>query len=354
MPRRNNHRLFPAFPAFALLAALLALSLLVTAGCGGGNGDDPNKGNIELPQSALLMRIADSVDTGRMVDTITYLSSPELKGRPAGSPQNGEAAAYLEGEFRDLGLEPFSALGLTGLRQDFQVPSSRCFLENQPAADEALTISNVIGVIPGTAQPDRFVIVSANFDGLGVDAETGDYYPGADFNASGAAAVLELARAMVSAGEKPPVTLVFAELNAEECGYFGSRALAEAFELQGMKEAVKVIDLEGLAAGSGDYMDVWDQNYIKNRPAVDAVDDASAFLGVTLEINGTGAGSASSIFFVYHMACVTCDWSWFERTDHPDFHKTTDTVDKIDLEGLSDSTRVAGVAAWLLGMRDAD
>ena len=300
------------------------------------------------------MRIADSVDTSRMVDTITYLSSPELKGRPAGSPQNGEVAAYLEGEFRDLGLEPFSALGLTGLRQDFPVPSSRCFLENQPAADEALTISNVIGVIPGTAQPDRFVIVAANFDGLGVDAETGDYYPGADFNASGAAAVLELARAMVSAGEKPPVTMVFAELNAEECGYFGSRALAEACEMKGMKEAVKVIDLEGLAAGSGDYMDVWDQNYVKNQPVVDAVDDASAFLGVALEINGTGAGSASSIFFIYHMACVTCDWSWFERTDHPDFHKATDTVDRINQVGLSESTRVAGVAAWLLGIRDAD
>jgi hypothetical protein len=354
MPRRNSRR---PYPSVKLLAALLALALLVAAGCGSGNGDGDGgsgKGRIALPQSALLMRIADSIDTGRMIETIDFLSSPGLKGRPAGSPQNAEAAAFLEGEFRDLGLEPFSALGLTGLRQDFQVPSTRCFLEDPPAAEEALTVSNVIGTIRGTARPDRFVIVAANFDGLGVDKETGDYYPGADFNASGAAAVLELARAMASAGEKPPVTLVFAELNAEECGYFGSRALAEACEMKGMKEAVKMIDLEGLAAGSGDYMDVWDQNYAKNRPIVDAVNDASTFLGVTLEINGTGSASASSIFFVYHMACVTCDWSWFERSDHPDYHKATDTADKLNEAGLRDSARVAAVAAWLLGIRDAD
>lgn len=351
MPGRNSRF---TLPGFAFLITLLVLFLLIPAGCGSEKGDGSGGGLIELPQSALLMSIADSVDPDSMLETITYLASPELKGRPAGSVQNEEAAAYLEGRFRDMGLEPFSALGLTGLRQDFQVPSSRCFLENPPTAEEALTIPNVIGIIPGAARPDRFVILAANFDGLGVDAETGEYYPGADFNASGAAAVLELASVMTSLQEKPPVTLVFAELNAEECGFFGSRALAEALEKQGMKEAVKIINLEGLAAGDGDYMDVWDQNYVKNRPAVGAVNDAAAFLGVTLEINGTGAGSASSIFFIYHMACVTCDWSWFERSDHPNFHLSTDTATRVNPVGLRESTRVAGVAAWLLSTRDAD
>ncbi len=352
MPGRISRGSLAAPVSAALTAALLALSLLLASGCGGGGGGSGG-GRIELPRSALLERIADGVDAGRMMDTIEFLSSPGMKGRPAGSPQNAEAAAWLEGEFRDLGLEPFSALGLTELRQDFQVPSSRCFLEDPPADEKALTVSSVIGTVRGAARPDRFVVVAANFDGLGVDAETGDYYPGADFNASGAAAVLELARVTASAGESPPVTLVFALLNAEECGHYGSRALADACEMKGLKEAVRIIDLEGLAAGGGDYMDVWDQNYAKNRPIVGAVDDASAFLGVTLEINGTGSAAASSLFFIYHMACVTCDWSWFERSDHPDYHKPTDTPDRLNEAGLRASARVAGVAAWLLAIRDA-
>ena len=194
----------------------------------------------------------------------------------------------------------------------------------------------------------------ANFDGLGVDTGTGEYYPGADYNASGAAAVLELARVMSAPGEKPPVTLVFVELNAEECGYFGSRALADTLEKQGMTNAVKMIDLEGLGGGSGDYMDIWDQNYKKNQPVVNAVDDASTFLDVTLEINGTGPGSASSLFFLYHMACVTCDWSWYERSEHADFHRVSDTPDRINRTGLSDVTRVTGVAAWLLSIYETD
>lgn len=350
MTRRNNSFI----PGALLLSLVIALALLVPAGCGGNGDTDSGGGRIDLPQSALLSKIAGAVNTDRMMEDITYMASPELKGRPAGSPQNEELAAYFEKEFNDLGLEPFSALGLTGLRQDFQVPSSRCFLENPPAAEEFLTISSVIGIIPGTSQPDSFVVIMANFDGQGVDTVIGEYYPGADYNASGAGAVLELARVMSAAGEKPPVTLVFVELNAEECGYFGSRALADALEKQGMTNAVKMIDLEGLGGGGGDYMDIWDQNYKKNQLAVAAVNDASAFLDVTLEINGNGSGSASSLFFLYHMACVTCDWSWYERSEHVDFHRVSDTPDRINRTGLSDVTRVVGVAAWLLGIRDTD
>jgi aminopeptidase N len=350
MTRRNRSFI----PGALLLGLVLALAMLVPSGCGGGSGTGSGGGRIVLPQSALLSKIADAVNTDRMMEDITYMASPELKGRPAGSAQNEELAGYIEKEFRDLGLEPFSALGLTGLRQDFQVPSSRCFLENPPATEQVLTMPNVIGIIPGTSQPDIFVVLMANFDGLGIDAQTGEYYPGADYNASGAGAVLELARVISAAGEKPPVTLVFAELNAEECGYYGSRALADALEKQGMTNAVRMINLEGLGGGAGDYMDIWDQNYKKNRPAVEAVNDAAAFLDVTLEINGTGSGSASSLFFLYHMACVTCDWSWYERSEHANFHRVSDTADIINRTGLTDVTRVTGIAAWLLGIYETD
>ncbi len=338
------------------LATLLVFSALLgtlgVAGC--GDDKDSGGGQDGLPQSALLTRIADSVDAAGMQETVDYLASSELRGRPAGSPQNEEVTSFLEDEFRDLGLEPFTALGLTGLRQEFIVPSTRLFLENPPATEEAVSISNVIGVIPGTDNPDFYVVIAANFDGLGVDTETGEYYPGADYNASGAAAVLELARVMASLDEKPPVSLVFAEFNAEESGYFGSKAMAEEIEKLGLQGDVLIIDLEGLASGEGEYMDVWDQNFKKNRPTVEALDEASAFLDVVLEINGSGTGSSSDLFFLYHIPSVTCDWSWYERSEHPEFHTTADTASAINLDGLYQSARVAGVAAWLLAVNSTD
>jgi hypothetical protein len=48
------------------------------------------------------------------------------------------------------------------------------------------------------------------------------------------------------------------------------------------------------------------------------------------------------------MPAVTCDWSWFERIEHPDFHLTSDTPDRINQEGLLKTTQVIAVAAWIL------
>ena len=342
----------PPGAAAVLVALGLTLAVLLS-GCGGkGGGVEAPPEN--PPRSELLAHISSSVNADRMMETVRLLSSADMRGRPTGSPQNQELTRFFEESFRELGLQPLEALGLGGLRQDFEVPSSRCFLEDPPAEETALTASNVIGVIPGAERPDDFVVFTANFDGMGVDGETGEVFHGADFNATGAAAVLELARVMSGMGEAPPSTMVFAELNAGECGHFGAKALAEAIEEKGLRGRFRMIDMEGLGAGEGDYMDVWDLNYRKNQPAVRALDQASSFLGVTLEINGSDSGSASSLFFVYHMACVTCDWSWFERSEHPDYHKSSDTADRIREDGLLHSVQVVGVAGYLLSLQPMD
>lgn len=339
--------------ARALIAVLLPALILLPAGCGSGSGGGPagEDSASRLPQAPLLERLADSVSADRMMETVRYLASPEMRGRPAGSPQNEEITSYLEAAFREAGLQPFEALGLEGLRQPFQFPANRSFLDESPGEDAAVTASNVVGVIPGTAERYGFVIFAAHFDGMGVDPETGEFYPGADYNATGAAAVLELARVMASLDQPPQSTLVFAELNAGECGNFGAKALAESLEERGLRGSVRIICLEGLGAGSGDYMDVWDLNYRKNRKTVEALDEAASRLGVYLEINGSEPGSASSLFFVYHMSSVTCDWSWFERSEHPDYHLASDTPDRVRLDGLLRATRVAGVGGWLLALR---
>jgi hypothetical protein len=111
---------------------------------------------------------------------------------------------------------------------------------------------------------------------------------------------------------------------------------------------VHVINLEGLGAGDEYYMDVWDLNYRKNRPTVEAIDGAASLLEVVLEIGGADPGTSASIFFLFHLPAVTCDWSWFERDDHPDFHLFSDTPDKINREGLLQVTQVVAVATWML------
>ncbi len=338
---------------FSLMALLCCLAFSFSSCASSQRTIDGQNSEIDLPEKDKLEKIALSIDMNRMLKDIAFLSSEEMRGRPAGSPANQEISNYIEEVFRSLGLQPFNDLGLEDLRQEFLIPSSRCYLESPPEREEAIRINNIIGVIPGSSRKDMYIIFAANFDGIGIDMQTGKHYPGADYNASGVSAVVELARAFSKMGETPPATLVFAALNGDECGNFGSQALANVIEKSNLKDKVSIIYLEGLGGGSGDYMDIWDNNYKKNQLMVEAVDDAARFMRVTLEINGINEGSSGNLFFVYHIPCVICDWSWCERSDHPDYHKTSDTVDKLSREGLLKSTQVVGIGGYLIALRSS-
>ncbi|MBC7252690.1 MAG: M20/M25/M40 family metallo-hydrolase [Actinobacteria bacterium] len=324
-----------------MVSALLLAALALAVGC--GNATSPPEGEVS---DVLAERITGMVDISRMMETVRFLAGEELAGRATGSPQSAMLEGYLCERLQELGLEPVSPLGLTDFRQSFQVPADRCYLDRETQPGEVVEASNILGMLRGEAED--MIILTANYDGLGRDPQSGEVYPGADYNASGTAAVLEAARVLVSLEEPPGKTLVFALLGGEECGGYGASALAEAIEERGLRERARIINLEGLAAGDGDYMDVWDLNYRPNRETVKALEEAAEILGVTLELGGADPGSSAGTFFMYHVPAVTCDWSWFERSEHPDFHRVTDTPERMNSEGLLKVTRVVTLAAWLL------
>ncbi|MDY6794845.1 MAG: M20/M25/M40 family metallo-hydrolase [Actinomycetota bacterium] len=325
-----------------ITSVLIAFLLMLCAFIGCGSPTPTETDNESL------LELADEVGVNRMMEVIEYLSSPELGGRPTGSPQSAQVEDYLENKLRDIGLDAVGQMGMQGYRQEFQVPPERCFLENPPAPDQPVIAANILGEIPGQAS-DEMIIITANYDGLGKDVETGDIYPGADYNASGVSSALEIATILSAQDKTPEKTLVFALLGAEECGGYGSQALAEALETRDLKNSVHIINLEGLGAGDGDYMDLWDLKYRKNRPVVKAVDEAASMLDVVLELGGSDPGTSASVFFLYHIPAVTCDWSWFERDEHPDFHLPSDLPERINRTGLLEVTRVVVVATWILG-----
>ncbi len=294
----------------------------------------------------ILSSIAESVDVSRMMATVERLASEDFGGRATGTPEGVAVRDYLVARFQELGLSPAEPLGLSDYLQVFQVPADRCYLNREPQPDELVEAANVVGMIPG--ESEEMVILTANYDGMGRDPQSGAFFPGADYNASGVSAVLEMARVFSSSGRKPARLLVFALLDGEECGGYGSSALAEAVEARGLRESVRVINLEGLGAGGEDYMDVWDLNYRRNRETVRALEEAADLLGVTLELGGQDPGSSAGIFFLYHIPAVNCDWSWFNRDEHPDFRQVTDTPDRLNRDGLLKATRVVAAAVWVL------
>ena len=104
---------------------------------------------------------------------VEYLCDPALGGRATGTEGARKVASWLEGNFRVMGLQPLGGAWLHGFN----------------TADGMGR--NVIGLIPGSSSPARYVVLMAHYDNLGV--LNGAFYPGADSNASGVAALLELA-----------------------------------------------------------------------------------------------------------------------------------------------------------------
>lgn len=141
---------------------------------------------------------------------VHYLASDELRGRKAGSEEAQMAREYIINEFNQAGIVPFFQ---DGFRQHFQV--------------DGKGYCNAVGMIEGSDPElkNEYVVLGAHFDHLGV--RNGKIYPGADDNASGSAALIEVAKALAGKKDMLKRSVILAGFDAEEIGLFGSTHLAK-------------------------------------------------------------------------------------------------------------------------------
>ncbi|HXD23264.1 MAG TPA: M20/M25/M40 family metallo-hydrolase [Gemmatimonadaceae bacterium] len=165
---------------------------------------------------------------------LSALADDSMEGRASGTPGAQRAARYIAGQMKAIGLEPLGDSGFyqrvavtadTGVRHRLRLRDSFRALDTVPR-DRWRAAANVLGVIRG-ADPklkDEYVLVDAHYDHLGIGhSVNGDsIYNGADDDASGVTAVLEIARQLRN-GPPPKRTVVFAAMMGEEVGLLGTR-----------------------------------------------------------------------------------------------------------------------------------
>lgn len=148
--------------------------------------------------------------------------------------------------FQGSGLD-FEAMKAAARKAGFRpVPLKATFSADYAVKSEVITSHNVAGILPGTKYPDETVIYSAHWDHLGIgapDAKGDTIYNGALDNASGTAALLELARTY-GAAPKPKRSVLFLSVTAEEKGLLGSEYYA-AKPLRSLATTAGVINMDG-------------------------------------------------------------------------------------------------------------
>ena len=193
--------------------------------------------------AALCAPVFSQTRQERLAGHVYYFASDSLKGRAAGSEDAAKAAAYIVKEYESMGLKPFY--------DDWYMPFSR----------GGRNYANVVAVLEGNdpVLKDQYIVVGAHYDHLGV--KNGKIYNGADDNASGSAAVIEIARALCANRDKLKRTVVIAAFDAEELGLYGSNALAArmidkdsldvrlmmSVDMVGWYKATNSLTLEGVA-----------------------------------------------------------------------------------------------------------
>jgi len=154
------------------------------------------------------------------------LAGDEMRGRASASADELEAAKYIAAQLKALKIEPAGDDG--GYLQTVKFTRRRRGAPDAPGTESVTT--NVIGIIRGrdATLAKETILLSAHFDHLGVGKEVnGDkIYNGADDDASGVTAVLELAEALGS-GPRPKRTVVFVLFGSEEIGGYGARYFQE-------------------------------------------------------------------------------------------------------------------------------
>jgi hypothetical protein len=219
----------------------------------------------------------------------------------------------------------------------------------------AMPTGNIIGMVEGMDKKGEAVVVVAHYDHLG--QKRGEIYYGADDNASGTAAVMELAEAFAQAardGHRPKRTLIFIAFSGEEQGLYGSRFYSEhpVISLDSTFACVN-IDMIGRAEAkqkaSPDYISGY--SYLSEDLLEVSKKNSSLIapgMADRMEFRAKVRGGSDHYYFAKH---GIPSLFYFEGI-HKDYHKPSDTPDKILYDRMEKIVRVIFATTWELANRE--
>ena len=248
--------------------------------------------------------------------------------------------------------------------QGFPLSESEATLETAVVRSRT-QIRNVLAYVPGSDPDlkDEWVVVSAHFDHVG--SHDGEIFNGADDDASGTVALLEMAEAFALADEKPRRSVLFAAWNAEERGLLGSwyYTLQPPYPLEktvalfqmdmiGRNEEVPDPDsprFRGLekqsAAENTNSLHLL--GYSRSQDLQKLVTEQNQRIGLDLKLqydqnpSNLLRRSDNWPFLVSNVPAL-----FFHTGLHPDYHRPTDTADKINYAKLEKVTRLIFLCTW--------
>jgi len=296
---------------------------------------------------------AATITSKELKEMLYIYAGDDMRGRMTGSKGQKLAVNYLRDYYIAQGIE-------SALEDDtyFQrVPAEYLTRLKEPSDSE-----NVVAFIQGSEFPEEIIVLSAHLDHVGVD-EKGNVFNGADDDGSGTIAMLEMAEAFqraVKDGNGPKRSILFLHVTGEEIGLFGSRYYTEN-PIFPLTNTVCNLNTDMIGRIAPDKVDTPNYIYLIGSDRLSQeLHDVSAQIAKKysdLEIDYTYNDLDDPNRFYYrsdhyNFAKNNIPVIFYFNGVHEDYHKISDTPDKIVYELMEKRTKLIFHTAWEIANRE--
>lgn len=293
-----------------------------------------------------------SITEKELKEMLYIYASDEMEGRNTGDPGQKRAAAYLRDYYKNAGIA-------SGTTDDsyYQIVPETFFRKNS-----GLNASeNVLAFIKGSEKPEEVLVLSAHLDHVGVDAD-GNVFNGADDDGSGTVALLEIAEAFkqaVDKGKGPKRSILFLHVTGEEKGLYGSKYYTEN-PVYPLANTIANLNIDMI--GRTDEAHVNNANYVyligSDKLSSDLHNVSAAvnikYTNIDLDYRYNVENEPNRFYYRsdhYNFAKNGIPVIFYFNGVHEDYHKISDTPDKINYPLLEKRTQLVFATAWELANR---
>ncbi|MEO9872367.1 M28 family peptidase [Ekhidna sp.] len=232
---------------------------------------------------------------------------------------------------------------------------------NADYLDKPVGTENVLGFMKGTEKPDEVLIITSHYDHVGII--DGEVYNGADDDGSGTVTVLEIAEAFATAAKKkkgPKRSILFMTVTGEEKGLLGSRYYTDTDPIFPLENTVANLNIDMVGRVDDAHSDASDYIYLIGSDKLSTeLHELSekvnkTYTNLNLDYTYNDENDPNRFYYRsdhYNFAKNNIPIIFYFNGTHPDYHKSTDTIEKIEFETMEKRARLVFHTGWEVANR---
>ena len=306
--------------------------------------------SLALAQMEEAQVFGNSIEQQDLKELLYVYASDYFQGRETGTLGQKRAVTFLREFYQNRNIS--AAKGTEDYFQNMELSIK----------GKSVQTENVVAIIEGNTFPEEYIVISSHLDHEGI--KNGQIYNGADDDGSGSVALLEVAEAFkkaVEAGKGPKRSIIFLHVSGEEKGLLGSRYYTDN-PLYPLANTIANLNIDMVGrtdpkrqSDNDSYVYLIGSDRLSSQLHEVSEEANSKTVNLELDYTFNAKDDPNRFYFRsdhYNFAKNNIPVIFYFNGTHADYHKPTDTVEKIRYDLLEQRTRLIFYTAWKLANRN--